>query len=401
MLFKEVYNICLNSPSFGHTMPKGGFFMEHYIAKKKHTGLYVLLVILLFLSAGLGLALWNLYSKIPIAYSGSTGMQAEKTVQTIEQPLQDTPSITDVLENVTPAVVGFSKLKDKGNTIFLPNGSSELGLGTGVIVSSDGYFLSNAHVTGDPLTACYVTLEDGQTHTAKVVWADTNLDLSLCKIKATNLPYCSLGDSSVIKVGETVFAVGNPIGFEFQRTVTSGIISAVDRSIKFEENGSISYMDDLIQTDATINPGNSGGPLLNAKGEMIGINTVKITSAEGINFAVPINSVKPVMKRFFAEGKFEEASLGVFAYDKNVIPYLDNSAKFETGIYIADVTKKSAAEKAGLQPGDIILNIDGKTLQKMCDLRCYIYEKSPGDVVSLTILRNKKDQVVDVTLEKK
>lgn len=375
--------------------------MERYIAKKKKKWYYVVIFIFIWIIGILGYALWNLYTNIPVKDSSTPTLQAQRTIQTVEQLSENSRMITDVLEDVTSSVVGISKLKDKGNTIFLPDGSAELGLGTGVIVSSDGYILSNAHVTGDTLTSCYVTLDDGTTYTAKVVWADTSLDLSLCKIKATNLSYCLLGDSSSVKVGQTVFAIGNPIGFEFQRTVTSGIISAIDRSIKFEENGSISYMDDLLQTDATINPGNSGGPLINLDGEVIGINTVKITSAEGIGFAVPIHSVKPVITKFIQEGKFEEASLGVFAYDKNVIPYLDTSAKFETGIYIADITKKSAAEKAGLKTGDIILNIDGKTLQKMSDLRCYIYEKAPGNKISLTILRNKKEQVVEVTLEKK
>ena len=375
--------------------------MERYIAKKKFKWNYVVISAFAILIGFLCFTLFRMYQQIPLENSSSSTLQAQRTIQTVEQLSQTSKSITDVLENVTSSVVGISRLKDKGNTIFLPNSSSDLGLGSGVIVSADGYILSNAHVTGDTSSSCYITLEDGQTYTAKVVWADTSLDLSLSKIKATNLPYCTLGDSTTTKVGQSVYAIGNPIGFEFQRTVTSGIISAVDRSIKFEENGSISYMDDLLQTDATINPGNSGGPLINLDGEMIGITTVKITSAEGIGFAVPINSVKPVITRFINEGKFLEASLGVFAYDKNVIPYLDNSAKFETGIYIADVTKKSAAEKAGIRTGDILLNIDGKPLQKMCDLRCYIYEKSPGDKVLLNVLRNKKEQTIEVTLEKK
>jgi len=375
--------------------------MERYIGKKKNKWMYIAIASIIIIISILGYEIWKLYTNIPIAETTPSTVQAQKTTQTIEELKQESKTITDILENVTSSVVGISKIKDKGNTIFLPEGSQELGLGTGVIVSSDGYILSNAHVTGETLTTCYVTLENGTTYTAKVVWADANLDLSLSKIKANNLPYCTLGDSNLSKVGQTVYAIGNPIGFEFQRTVTSGIISAVDRSIKFEENGSITYMDDLLQTDATINPGNSGGPLINLDGEIIGINTVKITSAEGIGFAIPINSIKPVITKFTQNGKFEEASLGIFAYDKNVIPYLDTTAKFETGIYIADITPKSTAEKAELKPGDIILTIDGKPLQKMSDLRCHIYEKAPGDKVTLTILRNKKQQTIEITLDKK
>ena len=142
--------------------------------------------------------------------------------------------------------------------------------------------MSNCHVTGEKSATCYVTLENGYTYEGSVVWCDSDLDLSITKIDATNLNYATIGDSSSLKSGETVYAIGNPIGYEFRRTITSGIISATNRTIKIEENNSVSYMTDLIQTDASINPGNSGGPLINPAGEVIGVNTVKITTAEGI-----------------------------------------------------------------------------------------------------------------------
>lgn len=133
----------------------------------------------------------------------------------------------------------------------------------------------------------------------------------------------------------------------------------------------------------------------------MGINTVKITSAEGIGFAVPINIIKPILESFVNEGKFEEASMGIFAYDKNVIPYLDSNLQFDTGIYVAQVTANSPAARAGLQERDIITKIDGKSLEKMCDLTCYIYTKKPGDVVELEILRKQKAIPITITLGKK
>ena len=157
-------------------------------------------------------------------------------------------------------------------------------------------------------------------------------------------------------------------------------------------------MEDLIQTDATINPGNSGGPLINADGQIIGINSVKITSAEGIGFAVPINIVKPIIEKYLKEDKFEEASLGIFAYDKNIIPYIDGSVDVQKGIYIAQVSLDSPAYKAGLKIGDIITKIDNLELTKMCDLRSYIYSKSPGDEVNLSVYRNKKEIQIRVKL---
>ena len=218
-------------------------------------------------------------------------------------------TITQVLADANKSVVGISKIKEAGDSIFLENGVSKLGLGTGIIVSQNGYILSNEHVTGKKESICYITTNDNKTYNGKVVWSNSDIDMSIIKINAKNLKYASLGNSDDTVVGQSVYAIGNPIGYEFQRTVTSGIISGKDRTIKLEENGQDVYMEDLIQTDATINPGNSGGPLINSSGEVIGINSVKITSAEGIGFAVPINSVKSVINSFKNENKFEEARL--------------------------------------------------------------------------------------------
>jgi S1-C subfamily serine protease len=230
------------------------------------------------------------------------------------------------------------------------------------------------------------------------VWADSDLDLSITKISANNLNKVELGDSKSIRQGETVYAIGNPIGFEFRRTVTSGIISAVNRTIKLEESGNVSYMSDLIQTDATINPGNSGGPLIQPDGKVIGINTVKISSAEGIGFAIPINVIKPIIESFDTTDNFSEASIGIYAFDKEVIPYLNSSTSFEKGIYVAQITANGPASKAELKEEDIINSIDGVELNTMNDLREYIYTKKPGESVTLNITRGKITKQIEITL---
>ncbi len=196
---------------------------------------------------------------------------------------------------------------------------------------------------------------------------------------------------------------GNPIGFEFRRTVTSGIISAKNRTIKIEETDKSSYMTDLIQTDATINPGNSGGPLIYPNGEVLGINTVKISSAEGIGFAVPINIIKPIIESFKTTGSFEEATIGIYAYDKEVIPYLNGSTdmNFEKGIYVAQITKNGPADNTELKEGDIITNIDNIPLNTMNDLRQYIYQKKPNDEVVLKVTRGKIYKEIKIILGKK
>jgi len=210
-----------------------------------------------------------------------------------------------------------------------------------------------------------------------------------------------LGNSDKIKIANKVYAIGNPIGIEFERTVTGGIISAVDRTIKLQENEEYSYMEDLIQTDATINSGNSGGPLVNEAGEVIGINTVKIQEAEGIGFAIPINLVTPIIQRLKTEGSFQEAGIGIYAYDKEVVQYLEENIEIEKGIYIVTVKENGAAYGKGILVGDIITKIDNIELNKMSDLRKYIYTKKPGDKVMLMLERKGKNFGIEIELGKK
>ncbi|MCI8345391.1 MAG: PDZ domain-containing protein [Clostridia bacterium] len=359
----------------------------------------ILIMTITILTSILTILLYRMYEGIKIhTYEPDTSITATRTIQTIDEVKEQSKQIADVVENVTSCVVGISKIKNAGTTIFLKDGTSSLGLGSGVIVSENGYILSNEHVTGSKYSNCYITLENGKTYTGSVVWSDSTVDLSISKINVKNLPYASLGDSDNVRVGEIVYAIGNPIGYQFQRTVTSGIISAVNRTVRIDENGGSTYMEDLIQTDAGINPGNSGGPLINPDGKIIGINSVKIESAEGIGFAVPINIVKPIIERYMKEEKFEEASLGIFAYDKEIIPYIDEKIEIQRGIYIAQISLDSPAAKTGLKVGDVITKIDNLELSKMSDLRSYIYTKSPGDEVNLSIYRNKREIQIRVKL---
>ena len=355
-----------------------------------------------------GFYLYTTYQNIEINesnYAAEKQLYTEKG-QTVENIEEESTRIADVIENTTEKVVGISKLKNTGSSIFSNNKEDELGLGTGFIVTQNGYIVSNSHVTGEKYSKCYVTLESGNNYEGTVVWSDADLDLSIVKINAKDLPYVNLGDSSSIRVGETVYAIGNPIGFEFRRTVTSGIVSAKNRTIKIEEEEKVSYMTDLIQTDATINPGNSGGPLIYPNGEVIGINTVKITTAEGIGFAIPINIIKPIIESFKNTGTFEEATIGIYAYDKEVIPYLNsnfgiNYKNFDTGIYVAQITKNGPADNSELKENDIITSINGKQLNTMNELREYIYTKKPNDEVVLKITRGKISKEIKLILGKK
>ena len=348
------------------------------------------------------ITIYSIYSIVDVnTYDDKNIQNVERLSSTINDKKENDKQVTDLLEESINCVVGISKIKDTGSTIFLNDGVSKLGIGSGIIVTEDGYILTNEHVSGSKYGKCYVTFENGSNFSADVVWSDSDLDLSIIKINVKGLKTANLGDSNNIKIGENVYAIGNPIGFEFQKTVTSGIISAINRTIKFEENDKTVYMSNLIQTDATINPGNSGGPLINLNGEVIGINSIKITSAEGIGFAMPINIIKPIIEKLKVDGKFEEAEIGIFAYDRNVIPYLNNGTKFDSGIFVENILNNSVSKNAGLKIGDIIIKIDGKELNKMSDLREYIYTKKPGDGVVLSIIRNRKQIELKINLVKK
>ena len=272
--------------------------------------------------------------------STQTGENVENLVQI------DTKTL---IENASKCVVGISKIEQNGTSVFNKDGVNLLGLGSGIIVSENGYILSNQHVSGGKYSNCYVTLENGEGYTGNVVWANNDLDLSIIKIDGFYLDYIRLGDSDNIYLGQDVYAIGNPIGFEFQRTVTKGIVSGINRTLKIEEEENSSYMEDLIQTDATINEGNSGGPLINTEGELIGINSIKISSAEGIGFAAPINIIKPIIEKLVKTGKFDEGYLGIYGYDREVINYLDEKIDINSGIYVAKIMPDSPLLIAGVK----------------------------------------------------
>ncbi len=327
--------------------------------------------------------------------------EIKRVSQEIVVPEEKTKDISEIIEETMKCVVGISKIRNNGSSVFNQRGVQQLGLGTGVIISENGYILTNEHVSGEKYSSCYVTIENGETYNGNVVWSDKDLDVAVIKINMKNLDEIQLGDSDTIKIAEKVYAIGNPIGVEFQRTVTAGIVSGKDRTIKIEEEDNSAYMEDLIQTDATINPGNSGGPLINENGEMIAINSVKITSAEGIGFAIPVNILKPVLEEIIKTGKFEEAYLGIFAYDKEVIPYLDSGIEFDKGIYVAKIDKTGPARDLDLKIGDIITKIDNQNINKMSELRQYIYTKKPNDKVTIVVLRGNRQIEMELTLGKR
>jgi serine protease Do len=311
-------------------------------------------------------------------------------------------SIPEIVKKVTPSVVGISSVFPSTSSNFNFQGitpSEQTATGTGIIMSQDGYIITNAHVisnsdTGQTASAINVVLNDKTEYPATVIGCDTKTDLAVIKIQATGLTPAEFGDSSALEVGELAVAIGNPLGFELSGSVTAGIISAVDRKITIDDR-TMTY----IQTDAAINPGNSGGPLLNCYGQVIGINSAKISSSdvEGLGFAIPINSATPIVNDLIKNGYVTGRPL-IGLSGEDITEVMAKYYNIPQGVYVRFITSGSSAEAAGIKVGDIIVGINGTTIKTMSELNEIKDKFKPGDKITLTIYRNGKNLDVSVTL---
>jgi len=298
-----------------------------------------------------------------------------------------------VSDKAMPSVVGITTTTISTDNIFAIPTQSE-GVGTGVIVDSKGYILTNSHVVSDGQAAdVKVLFNDGSTTQGKVLWNDAKLDLAIVKVDKTGLTAAELGDSDNVRVGDIAIAIGNPLGLEFQKSVTQGIISGLDRSIQTEKE----TMTGLMQTDASINPGNSGGPLLNEKGQVVGINSAKVSSAEGIGFSIPINTAKPIIEQVIKSGNFEKVTLGIKGLDVTTFETATGTdLAADEGVYIAEVVQNTPAQKAGIQTGDVIVKIGDTETPTMTDLNKALYKFKSGQSTKITLNRSGKEITVDV-----
>lgn len=273
---------------------------------------------------------------------------------------------------------------------------AQVGTGSGVIISEDGYIVTNNHVI-QGANELEITLNDNRTFKAKLIGTDSKMDIALLKINTTEkLPYTAFADSDAINVGDWVLAVGNP--YNLTSTVTAGIVSAKARNLS--ENGIQSF----IQTDAAVNPGNSGGALVNSNGDLIGINTM-ITSATGsyvgYSFAIPSNMARKIVNDLMEYGKVQQGILGVQGYEVNSQIATEKNLNISKGFFVESVTKNSGAEAAGLKKGDIIYAIDGKNINTFLDLNSIIATKRPNDLVKVTLKRSNQNKEILVKLSKK
>jgi len=297
-------------------------------------------------------------------------------------------SIPDLVEKLSPTVVNISTARVVKN--ILGRDFNQKGLGSGFIISEDGYIFTNNHVV-DKADKIEVKLANGKEYDAEIKGRDVSTDLALIKITTSvKLPYARMGDSDQSRIGEEVFAIGNPLGLD--HTVTAGIISAKSRTI-----GAGPY-DNFIQTDASINPGNSGGPLCNLAGEVVGINTAIVTQAQGIGFAIPINMAKEILDDLKTSGKITRGWLGLTS--QNITDDMRQSLKLKDsqGTLVGNVFAGDAADKAGIKIGDVILEIDGKKVKDDRELGLIVAKLHVGSKVNFKIFRNGKEITLPIVI---
>jgi S1-C subfamily serine protease len=308
-----------------------------------------------------------------------------------DQALLDAYSraVIDVVDRVGPAVVGLA-VRSSAEPAPARRGGQERargGTGSGVVVAPDGLILTNSHVAGAAGAGAHiaVTTADGQDLRARLVGDDPDTDLALIRVdEAVTLPAAPLGDSKRLKRGQLVIAIGNPLGFE--STVTTGVVSALGRSLRASTGRLI---DDLIQTDAALNPGNSGGPLVSSRGEVVGVNTAVIMGAQGICFAVAANTASFVLGELVRHGRVRRAFIGISAQQTAIPPRRRRAAALEqdSAVMVSAVESGSAADRAGLKAGDIVLSLDGQTITGADDLIRALTGEKIGRSVAFDVLR--------------
>lgn len=309
------------------------------------------------------------------------------------------PAVTQVTlaaEAVGPAVVGVVAGGETNPASSRFHGGSEtISHGSGLVFDARGHVITNHHVVNGA-SLIKVVFPDGRRLDARLVGVDPNTDLAVIKVDAEGLTTAQLGDSDLVRIGDLAIAIGNPVSLEFQRTVTAGIISGLNRSLRLDNRTLLEVM----QADAAISPGNSGGPLVNALGQVIGITTAKLSlpDVEGMGFAIPINTVARIVDQLIVEGKVTRSWLGVLVYESREAP--ESGAAPEPGVLVAETVEAGPAQGAGIKAGDVILAIDDRPIRDYSALRSVLESKRVGDDVVVTVKRDKETLEIALKLGK-
>jgi len=312
--------------------------------------------------------------------------EIKEKVVTRQEVVEEESAVINVVDKVSPSVVSII-VKTVTFDLFSGPTASEEGIGTGFIVSENGLVVTNSHVVDSVDGQYSVVLKDGTSYDVESINLDEQSDLAILQIAARNLPAVQLGDSDDLKVGQKAIAIGNALG-RFQNTVTTGVVSGVARQLTASSGlgGDSKVYESVIQTDAAINPGNSGGPLLNSAGQVIGINVATTRGADNISFAIPINTLKPILEGFLREGRIIKPFLGI-SYSL-ITEDIAKARKMPQGAFVTTVFPNTPAKKAGLERGDVIVKIDGKEINSENSVAKVVSEKKVGDTIQIEIDRS-------------
>ncbi|MEE9171326.1 MAG: trypsin-like peptidase domain-containing protein [candidate division NC10 bacterium] len=312
---------------------------------------------------------------------GGNGVSAQTVRPETDEDLLDAYSraVVGVVDKVGPAVISIGVRKRTRSPRY-----GQEGAGSGVIIAPDGFVLTNHHVV-EGAEDVQVRLTDGRSFSAHLVGSDPATDLAVVRAEASNLPTADLGDSDSLRVGQLVIAIGNPLGF--QSTVSTGVISALGRALRSQSGRLI---ENVIQTDVPLNPGNSGGPLVDSRGRVIGINTAMIFMAQGISFAVPVNTVKWVVGELVTRGKVRRAYLGIAGQVRPISRRIQRHLELQaaTAVEVVSVEEEGPAHRAGVREGDLMLSVNGKSVGSVDDIHRLLTGWSAGSPLNLTVLRN-------------
>lgn len=358
----------------------------------------LLLAIILGILAGIGA--FQLGAKGYLSQFNLNLPQQVQNQQKTETIVKEENAVINVVEKISPSVVAIGTTQKVFNPFdpFSVPKSQNSTIGTGFVVSDKGIIVTNKHVVESTDAKYTVVTGDGKKFEIRKIYRDPIVDLAIVQIDGGGLQSIELGNSSKLKVGQTVIAIGNALG-KFTNTVTTGVVSGLSRKIVTGDpfSGSAQSLDDLIQTDAAINPGNSGGPLLNSSGQVIGVNVAMTEGAQNIGFAIPIDSVKKIVDEFVTKGTVSRAYLGIkYRFISKDVAILN---EVPGGAYIQEIGSDSAAEKAGIKDGDIITKIDGKNIDSESSISDAIANKKIGDKITLTIWNDGKERSATATLQ--
>ncbi len=358
-----------------------------------------ILILAIVLGALSGIGLYQASVKGWIPFNRISAPVFSQPVTQTEKVVTEQNAVIDVVKQTSASVVAIGSTQQTVNPFdpFAAPQSQTGTIGTGFVVSP-GIIVTNRHVVSDPNSEYNVVTKDGQKYAIKKIYRDPILDLAIVQVDSTDLKSLPLGDSSKLQVGQDVVAIGNALG-QYTNTVTTGIVSGLGRRVVAGDpySGTSESLDNLIQTDAAINPGNSGGPLLNLAGQVIGVNVATTVGAQNIGFAIPINSVKTIVNQFVKNGTISWPFLGVsYKFVARDLALLDNVPQ---GDYVESVVPSSAADKAGIVQGDIIVKVDGQSIDSESTLSDLIANKKVGDTLNLQIWNNGNQKNVTATLQ--